>query len=63
MSGQQIGQWMGKQYSKYSKNVSGAKTAKSLGGRTKVKDINYTSMRRVYRASEQQVLEVARGEF
>ncbi|MAC90966.1 MAG: hypothetical protein CMO99_00205 [Woeseiaceae bacterium] len=63
MSGQQIGQWMGKEYSKYSKNVSGARTAKTLGGKTEVHEINYTSMRRVYRASEQQVLEVARGEF
>ena len=55
MSGQQIGQWMGKQYSKYSKNVSGA-TGNS-------KHHNYTSMRRVYRASEQLVLDVAEGKF
>ncbi|MDA7851451.1 hypothetical protein N8466_00585 [Gammaproteobacteria bacterium] len=63
MSGLQIGQWMGKEYSKYSKNVSGAKTAKTLGGKTEVNEINYTSMRRVYRASEELVLEVSKGIF
>ena len=39
--------WMDKNYSKYSKNVS----------------TSYSSMRRVYRASEELVREVARGEF
>ena len=55
LSGQQIGEWMGKQYSKYSKRVSGATGF--------IQDNNYTSMRRVYRASEQLVLDVAQGKF
>jgi hypothetical protein len=48
LDGMGISGWMFSiNYSKYSKNVS----------------TSYSSMRRVYRASEELVLEVARGEF
>lgn len=47
LDGMGISGWMFNNYSKYSKNVS----------------TSYSSMRRVYRASEELVLEVARGEF